>query len=358
MSQPSVWIAVDAMGGDFAPQEIVAGALRGSQRYGVGVFLVGKSVAIQAEIDALKQKGHTNGAVFQIIPADEVVEMGEEPVKALRQKKNASIAVTAQLVRQGKAQAMVAAGSTGAAMASATTFIGRIKGIKRPAIAIPMPGLNSPCLMLDAGANAECTSQMLLQFAHMGSLFMESVFRVEKPRVGLLNIGEEPGKGNTLCKETLPLLMEEAGLNVIGNVEGKDIFWSRVDVAVCDGFTGNVALKSAEGIVTMVLHSIKTLFLATLWTQLVGALARPILGKIKKKVHPEEFGGALLLGIDGICVISHGGSTAYAIENAIRVAEDAVRQCVIEKITKRISETRASSDIEEIQVMDGEAHAL
>jgi glycerol-3-phosphate acyltransferase PlsX len=337
MTEPKAWIAIDAMGGDFAPGEIVKGAILGSAKYQVGVLLVGQPKAIQQELDRLD----TQGAFYEIVPAEEVIEMGEEPTKALRQKKDASISVTAHQLRLGKAQGMVAAGSTGAAMAAALSKAGRIKGIKRPAIAIPMPTIKDgrPCLLLDAGANADCQPFHLLQFAHMGNTFMQAVFGIDAPRVGLLNIGSEPGKGNEFSKKTfVSLEQQKSKLNWVGNIEGKDIFWGNADVAVCDGFTGNVALKSAEGIVTMVLQSIKTLFSQNTWTKLVGATARPILRKVKKKVHPEEFGGALLLGIKGICVIAHGGSSAYAIQNAIRVAQEAISQNVLDKMTQVIAE--------------------
>lgn len=327
LKQP-LTIAIDAMGGDHAPTEIVKGALQGVVTYGVKVQLCGPQAVIQAELD----KHSYNPAMVDIIHCDEVIEMHESPATAIRRKKKASVVVTAKQVKQGLADAMVAAGSTGAAMAASLLYIGRIQGIDRPAIAVFLPSLTKPTLLLDAGANADCIPEMLLQFAHMGSVFMESVYGIAKPTVGILNIGEELGKGNSLANAAFHLIEHSAGLHFIGNIEGNDLFKGNCDVAVCDGFVGNVALKSAEGVSRMLLQSIKGELTQSIKAKAGGLLAKSALKKAKAKVDPHEYGGALLLGINGICVIGHGSSDAYAIQNAIRVAKQAVETHVLSKI--------------------------
>jgi phosphate acyltransferase len=333
-NEKSISIAVDAMGGDFAPLETVKGAVEGARRYGVRVLLVGQRVAIEAEL----AKYDTTGLDIEIVEADETIDMGESPVTALRKKKNASIAVAARQVRQGVAQGMVAAGSTGAAMTAALFNIGRIHGIDRPAIAVVLPCYESPCLLIDGGANADCPPDILLQFARMGSVYMEAAYKVVKPRVGLLNIGTEPGKGNLFSKDVYDLLTQEAeasvsgDLNFVGNVEGRHLFLGGCDVAVSDGFTGNVAIKSAEGVLSLFGKWLKEELMVSPWFKLVGLAVRPAIAKVKKKLDHEELGGALLLGIQGVCVIAHGGSSANAIQNAIRVAKQGVEQDVVAKI--------------------------
>ena len=322
-------IAVDAMGGDFAPKEIIRGALDGSRRYGVKVLLVGPTEAIEHELAS----ANTRGAVFEIIDAPDVIGMGESPATAIRRKKNASIVVAARLVKERTADAMTAAGSTGAAMAAALLYIGRIPGIDRPAIGVVLPSSAANTLLLDAGANADCIPEMLLQFGQMGSVFMQNVYGVSHPRVGILNIGEELGKGNSMVNAAFELLKHEPHLNFIGNVEGNDLFKGTCDVAVCDGFVGNVALKSAEGLGKMLMHTLKKEFTSNLKSQAGALLAQGALRRSKAKVDPSEHGGALLLGINGICVIGHGSSDAYAVENAIRVAKQAVDSDVLRKMT-------------------------
>jgi glycerol-3-phosphate acyltransferase PlsX len=329
-----IWIAVDAMGGDHAPQELVKGAILGAREYGVGVQLVGQPEAIEPH---LKQY-NVSGLSVQIVQATEVIGMDESPATAFRKKKDASIIVTAKQVKKGEAQAMVAAGSTGAAMASALFNLGRIDGVDRPAIGVVLPSVAAPCLLLDAGANADCLPEMLPQFARMGSVFMQNVYNVETPRVGLLNIGEEAGKGNSFVNAAFKLLEQDSQIHFIGNVEGRDMFMGHVDVTVCDGFTGNVALKSAEGVAMMMNRFLKDALSETLTTKLGALLAKSAFQQVKKRVDHEEFGGALLLGLQGICVIAHGGSSANAVKNAIRVAKEAVDKDVLSKISDRIRE--------------------
>jgi phosphate acyltransferase len=334
MANHPIRIAVDAMGGDYAPQEIVSGALQGAREYGVAVLLVGPPALIEQEV----KKHDTQGIDYEIIPASEVIEMGESPAVGLRKKKDASIIVTAKCIKKGEAQGMVAAGSTGAAMASALLYIGRIEGVDRPAIGVLLPSFSGSCLLIDAGANADCTPEMLVQFAVMGNIYMHTVRNIKKPRVGLLNIGEEQSKGNAFAHTAFQLLEKDARFHFIGNVEGKELFMDGADVAVTDGFTGNVALKSAEGVMKMFGNTLKAEMKRSVRTKMGYLLAEPAIKASIKKVDPEEVGGSLLLGIKGICVISHGGSKSRGIKNAVRVAKEAVIADVLGKISNQIRE--------------------
>lgn len=333
MSKP-IRIAVDAMGGDYAPCEIVKGAVLGARQYGVAIQLVGLPDVVQAEL----AKHDASGLDIQVVPCSEVIEMGESPASGLRKKKDASIIVTAKCVRNGESQGMVAAGSTGAAMASALLYIGRIDGVDRPAIGVLLPSFAERCLLIDAGANADCVPEMLIQFARMGSIYMQNVHGVAEPRVGLLNIGEEQGKGNTFANAAFSLLEQETQIKFIGNVEGKELFMGAVDVAVCDGFTGNVALKSAEGVLKMFGQILKSEFKKSPLAKVGYVLSKSAFENSLRYVDPEESGGALLLGIKGICIISHGGSKALGVKNAVRVAKEAVEADVLGKISSKIQE--------------------
>jgi glycerol-3-phosphate acyltransferase PlsX len=334
MANLPIRIAIDAMGGDFAPREIVAGSLLGAREYGVEILLVGQPEAIEAEL----RQHDTQGVSYRIVPASEVIEMGESPATGLRKKKDASIIVTAKCVKNGEAQGMVAAGSTGAAMGAATLYVGRIEGIDRPAIGVFLPSSGARCLLIDAGANADCTPEMLVQFAVMGNIYMANVHNVVKPRIALLNIGEEDGKGNTFAHTAFDLLSRDPRIHFAGNVEGKEIFNGGADVAVTDGFTGNVALKSAEGVMKMFSTILKKEMKRSLFTLAGGALMKPAFDAAKKPADPEEVGGSLLFGIKGVCVISHGGSHALGIKNAIRVAKEAIVADVLGKISSQIRE--------------------
>ncbi len=323
-------VAVDAMGGDRAPEEIVAGARQAAEA-GYPVLLVGDP----------ERMGDTGD--LPVLAASEVIEMHDDPARSVRTKKDSSLIRAAEAVRDGRACAMVSAGNTGATMASALFRMGRVKGVARPAIAtvIPVPG-GSPTILLDAGANAECTAAWLVQFAQMGSVLSRLRFGVDNPRVGLLSIGEEPGKGNPLAKEAHALLAAgQAGpsVNFIGNVEGRDVMSDAADVVVTDGFTGNVVLKTLEG-------SMKVAFAAVL--KALGAESVPkeasdaVLGELlplAAEMDPETYGGAVLLGVDGVCIISHGSSSARAVLNAVGVASRAVREGLVEQLRTAIAAT-------------------
>ena len=340
-------IAIDAMGGDYAPRATIEGAVWAAHDYNVAIELVGKEDVIEEELQRIEREGikQNRAGLFQhkikvdlskldikITQATEVIEMGEAPGQAIRKKKKSSIVLAVDAVATGSSQAVVAAGSTGAAMASSLFGLGRLPGIARPAIAATLPTMKKPVVLIDAGANSECTPEMLAQFAIMGATFSKSVLGIEEPRIGVLNIGEEASKGNSLALGTYKML-EEMGdrINFIGNVEGKELFLGDCHVVVCDGFVGNVALKVVEGSASMLFKLIQHEFKQDI---IVGLLAKPFMKRIYKKINYEEFGGALLLGVKGITVISHGRSTAYAIKNAVRVAKEAVESGVNKKISE------------------------
>ncbi len=343
-------IAIDAMGGDYAPAAIVDGAVWAALDYHVPIELVGKEDEIKAELDRIAKKGinSNRGGYFKhkikvnldeldikITNANEVIEMGEAVGQAIRKKKNSSIVLAVEAVSKGSSDAVVAAGSTGAAMAASLFGLGRLTGIERPAIALTLPTVKRPFMLLDAGANSSSTPEMLYQFALMGTTFVKHVYGYENPKVGVLNIGEEAGKGNELVQTAYKLLEEnQDGMNFIGNIEGKEIFKGACDVVVCEGFVGNVALKTVEGSSSMLFEMIKQEFGANIISKIIGLIAKPFMKRIYKRINYEEFGGALLLGIKGITVIAHGRSTSYAIKNAVRVAKEAVETGVNKKITE------------------------
>ena len=344
-------IAVDAMGGDHAPYEIVAGAIWAAKDYNVGIELVGKEDEIQKVLDDIKAKGFLSDCGkagrlrrirvdyteldIKITQASEVIEMGEAVGPAIRKKKDSSIVKSVAAVASGSSDAVVAAGSTGAAMASSLFGLGRLPGIDRPAIAATLPTMDKPIVVIDAGANSNSTPEMLHQFAVMGTTFSKNVLGIENPRVGVMNIGEEEGKGNELAKATFKLLEEcKDRLNFVGNIEGKALYANVCDVVVCDGFVGNVALKVTEGTGAVLFKMIKQEFKSDFIGMILGWLAKPFFRRIYSRINYEEFGGALLLGVKGITIISHGRSKAYAIKNAVRVAKEAVETGVNEKIAK------------------------
>ena len=343
-------IAIDAMGGDHAPHEIVAGAVWAASEYNVPIELVGKQDQIERELEKIKRFGikckipnvpysrirvDIDKLDIKITHAAEVIEMGEAPGQAIRKKKKSSIVLAVDAVATGSSQAVVAAGSTGAAMAASLFGLGRLPGIERPAIATTLPTMKKPVILIDAGANSNCTPQMLLQFAIMGASFVRGIWGNENPRIGILNIGEEAGKGNELAQSAYKLFEDNQDkINFIGNIEGKELFLGNCDVVVCDGFVGNVALKSIEGSSSMLFQMIKQEFKKDFFSMVIGMLAKPAMKRIFKRINYEEFGGALLLGVKGITVISHGASKAYAIKNAVRVAKEAVET----EVNKKISE--------------------
>ncbi|HEY9603919.1 MAG TPA: phosphate acyltransferase PlsX [Allocoleopsis sp.] len=322
-------IAVDAMGGDHAPAEIVAGAIRAKAELDVEVLLVGDPQAIESSL-----KQHTSLSDIEIIPADGVVEMHEEPLVSLRRKPKASINVAMDLVKQQRADAVVSAGHSGAAMAAALLRLGRLKGIDRPAIGAVFPTMiaGKPVLVLDVGANVDCRPKYLEQFAVMGSIYSQYVLGMDAPKVGLLNIGEESTKGNDAAVRAHQLLQENPRITFIGNAEGRDVLSGQFDVIVCDGFVGNVLLKFAEAVGEIMLQILREELPQGLSGLLGTALLKPNLKRIKQRVDHAEHGGGLLLGVAGICIISHGSSQAPSIFNAIRLAKDAIDNQVLERI--------------------------
>jgi len=348
-------IAIDAMGGDHAPFEIVAGAVWGASEYNVPIELVGNQDRIEQCLEIIQQEGflsdcgkagrkkrirvNVKNLDIKITHASEVIEMGEAPGQAIRKKKNSSIVLAVNSVATGSSDALVAAGSTGAAMASSLFGLGRISGIDRPAIAVTLPTMNKPIVVIDGGANSNCTPQMLKQFAIMGRIFARNILGIDNPRVGVLNIGEEAGKGNELAQSTYNLLEEEKErFNFMGNVEGREILFNFCDVVVCDGFAGNVVLKVVEGTAALLFKMIKNEFKSNgLCGGFIGLLAKPFLRKIYQRINYEEFGGCLLLGVKGITVISHGRSKAYAIKRAVKVAKEAVETQINSHIAESIA---------------------
>ncbi len=310
MPRPSLPVAVDAMGGDRAPAEIVAGARKAAEE-GISVLLVGVPELV----------GDSGG--LPLLACSEVIGMDEDPAQAVRRKKDSSLVRAAELVRNGAASAMVSAGNTGATMASALLRMGRLPGVVRPCIATPLPRLGrEPAVLVDAGANAECTSAMLVQFAQMGAAYSAARYGADDPSVALLSIGEEPGKGTPLVKETHRLLAGGAGVRFVGNVEGRDLLPCPADVVVTDGFTGNVTLKALEGSLRFIVQTLFGVFSTDEQTRAASEVLLPHLLPIASALDPENTGGAMLLGVDGICVISHGSSSATAVHNAVRVAHD------------------------------------
>ncbi len=320
-------VAVDAMGGDHAPDAIVAGARTAAER-GTPVALVGPpDLGDRVDLGGLP-----------LIEAGEVIEMDEDGGRAIRRKKDSTLVRAAEAVRDGNASAMVSAGNTGATMASALLRMGRIPGVNRPAIATPIPVLGgSPTVLLDAGANAEVQAEWLVQFAQLGSIFAKHRFGVDAPKVGLLSIGEEPGKGDSLRKETYSLLLEQGdAINFVGNVEGRDVMADTADVVVTDGFTGNVVLKTLEGGMRTVIRGLLEAFGSDERYRPHAEALMPALMPVYETLDPETYGGAMLLGVDGVCIISHGSSSERAIVNAIGVARDMVEADVVGEMASAI----------------------
>ena len=317
-------IAIDAMGGDRAPGEIIAAAHAASEQ-GIPVVLVGPP-------------GLEGIGDLPLIEASEVIEMHDDPAQGVRRKKDSTLVRAAEAVRDGRASAMISAGNTGATMASALLRMGRIKGVSRPAIAtpLPVPG-HAPNILLDAGANAEVQPEWLVQFAQMGSVFARHRFGVAEPRVGLLSIGEEPGKGDSLRKQAYELLSVAAGIDFIGNVEGRDMLLKTADVVVTDGFTGNVVLKTLEGAVKVLASEILKAFSAEEQYRPHADALLPALLPLYATMSPDTYGGAMLLGVEGVCIISHGSSSATAMLNGIKVAHDMVQRDVVAELRAAIA---------------------
>jgi glycerol-3-phosphate acyltransferase PlsX len=311
-------IAVDAMGGDNAPHAVVAGAVQAAKEFGVGIILVGIEQVIQEE---LGKHHNTQALPLEIRNATEVVDMLDSPATVFRRKKDSSIRVANELVKSGEAVAVISAGHTGAAMATSLFVLGKLEGIERPAIATIMPTMKGTCIILDVGANVDCKPNHLLQFAIMGEVYSKYLLKNLNPRVGLLSIGEEATKGNELTKEAFKLLTETS-LNFIGNVEGRDVMSGNADVVVCDGFIGNVVLKISEAVAETIGLMIRENIGDNLIRKLGYVMMRPVFRSLKRRIDYAEYGGAPLIGINGISIISHGRSSDRAIKNAIRVAAE------------------------------------
>ncbi|NLI91396.1 MAG: phosphate acyltransferase PlsX [Peptococcaceae bacterium] len=327
-------IAVDAMGGDYAPAEIVKGALKAAAVYpDIHIILVGQKDKIMEHIP-----GQKLGPNLEIHEASEVIAMDEHPAAAIKKKKDASIVVATSLVKEGTADALVSAGSTGAQMAAALLGLGRIKGINRPAIGTVIPTLQAGKLLIDVGANPDAKPVNLLQYGMMGSIYAEMILGIKKPKVALLNIGSEEGKGNELVQEAYELL-KNSSLNFIGNVEGRDIPYGAADVIVCDAFVGNIVLKTIEGMASSLFQLIKEKITANSARKLGALLIKPGLKEIAHTLDYSEYGGAPLLGVNGTSVICHGSSKEKAIFNAIRVAKECVEEKIIDKITAQLEKS-------------------
>jgi glycerol-3-phosphate acyltransferase PlsX len=331
-------IALDAMGGDFAPEQVVAGGVKAHRDLGVEVIFVGVKEKVDA---ALARSGAGKWAVIEDAP--EVIAMDEHPAQAVRAKKASSIVRGIQMVDDGRVGAFVSAGNSGAVMAAALFGLRRVAGVERPAIGAAIPTATGRCFLLDAGANADARPEYLVQFAHMGTIYAERLMGITKPRVGLLSNGEEAGKGNQLVQVTEPLLRAEPGINFTGNIEGNDVFKGKADVIVCDGFTGNVLVKTAEGAAELLFRSIRDAIRGNPIASIGGLLVRGRLQALRARLDWRELGGWPLLGVNGVTVIAHGRSDARAIYNAIRVARDAVDAQVVATIASAVGERTKSS---------------
>lgn len=326
-------IAVDAMGGDHAPRAEVEGALLAVRELGVRVILVGVEATVRQELNRHRHRGMP----VEIANATEVITMTDSPSHAFRRKKDSSLHVAAKMVRDGKADALVTAGNTGAAMTVARFVLGTLPSVDRPALAAAFPNMREKVtIILDVGANVDSKALQIEQFAVMGEIYYRAIWGVKKPRVALLSIGEEEMKGNELTREAAALLKQTA-LNFVGNVEGRDVFRGNVDVIVCDGFIGNVALKISEGLVEHIGGMLKKAIKSSLTSQLGYALSKRAFDSFRKRTDYSEYGGAPLLGVRGITVIGHGRSNPNAIKNAIRVANELCRSRVNEKIEQELS---------------------
>jgi len=330
------------MGGDNAPGEVVLGAIRAARELSMGVYLVGREDAIQAEL----AKHDTSGLDLPIIHTDEVIEMDEHPASSVRKKKKASMTLALQLVRDGSALGAVSAGNSGAMMAASLFTLKRIEGVDRPALGTVFPTRDGVCFVLDVGANTDCKPEYLQQFALMGSIYMERIFSVASPRVGLLANGEEETKGNELVIQTHQLLKAHAetlGINFIGNVEGREIPSGGADVVVCDGFVGNVVLKLSEGLAETLLGMLRTQMTSSLPNKLAAAVLQPGLRKVFRRMDYAEYGGVPLLGINGSAIVAHGRSNAKAIKNALRVARQTSETDVVGAIAGGLAKLQTES---------------
>lgn len=336
-------IALDAMGGDHGPEELIAGALLAAKQADIDVSLVGDEVLLQSHLKSAAPDSQTASRIH-IVHSSQVIEMKDNPVDAIRKKKDSSIMVAFGLVGQGEADAVVSAGNSGATLAAAVRKLGRLKGVSRPGIASFFPTLKKPVVLMDIGANVECRPQHLVQFAIMASAYSR-IHDIDRPRVGILTIGEESGKGNTLVKETYDLL-NDSSLNFIGNVEGRDVYKGDVDVIVCDGFVGNICLKISEGLVDAAMRMLRDEIVKSFPAKIGYLLARPAFRAFKRRVDYSEYGGAPLLGVDGTGIVCHGKSNGVTIKNAILEAAKMVNCNVNQEILSGIAAESAVSQLE------------
>lgn len=333
-------IILDAMGSDNYPDPEIQGAVTAAELFGEEIILVGHQDILRPKLEAL----NTMKLPIVIEHAPDVLEMEDKAVAGATKKPNNSMAVGLKLVKSGRGQVFVSAGNTGGVMFNALRTLGRIKGIQRPGLTTLFPTKKGFCVLLDIGANADCRPEYLLQFALMGSLYAENMLGIANPRVGLISNGEEAGKGNQLTKDTYPLL-QKSGLNFYGNVEGKELFGGEVDVAVTDGFTGNVLLKSSEAVAKLLIDTLRSELKSSLITTIGAALAKPAFKKLRRLMNPEEVGAALLMGIDGLVFVGHGRSNAPAIVSAIRIARSAVAANLLEKLRGNIQKNQAQFEL-------------
>jgi glycerol-3-phosphate acyltransferase PlsX len=335
-------IAVDAMGSDRAPKPEIEGVLLAARHYGVKILLVGPEEQLSRELAGHAPARHLP---IEIVNATEVIGMHEKAASALRTKRDSTLRVGLRLVKEGHAAGFVTAGNTGAAMATAKMVLGVLPGVDRPALATVFPtSAGKAAIMVDVGANVDCKPQNILQFAVMGEIYYRAIFDVKRPSVGLLSIGEEESKGNELTRQSFPLL-KEMPFNFIGNVEGRDLYNGKVDVIVCDGFVGNVALKISEGLVEAVRYLLKESLRSTITSQVGFLLSRKAFVDFKKRLDYTEYGGAPLLGLKGVAIVGHGVSNANAIKNAIRVAKQFAESGINERIEQELTLTRRAAPV-------------
>lgn len=332
-------IAVDGMGGDNAPDSIINGCIEAIEEFeNLNIIITGPEKVIEEKLT----KYNYSKERIKVLDAQEVITNNEHPVMAIRKKKNSSLAKALTLVKNKEADAVISAGSTGALMAGALFIVGRIKGIDRPAIAPILPCKKGPSMLIDCGANAECKPINLMQFAYMGKIYFENILGVNNATVGLINIGAEEEKGNTLTKETYKLL-KDSSLNFVGNVEPRDIPNGDVQVLVCDGFVGNTVLKMYEGVASTIFHTLKEEILSSTRTKIGGLLLKPVFKNFKKKYDYKEYGGAAFLGVKGICIKAHGSSDSRAIKNAIAQAMKFYDNKIINKIKEKIEDEKTQN---------------
>lgn len=335
-------IVLDAMGGDHAPAAVVEGGVLAAREYGIEVVLVGRQEVVQPEL----AKYDTTGLRLPVVHASQVIGMDEHPALVVKTKKDSSMVVGMRMVKEGQADAFVTMGNSGGALAAALFHLGRLRGIKRPALSSVFPTSKGPAFLIDLGANTECKPEFLLQFAIMGSVYAERVLGIKNPRVGIISNGEEEGKGSLLVRDTTPLL-KASGLNFVGNIEGKDLPAGLADVAVTDGFTGNVIVKTSEGVASLILEVLEREIKARPLAMIGALLAKPAFRAVKGVLDYSEYGGGALLGVNGIVIVGHGRSNAKAVKSAVRVAAAAVEGQVLEAIRSGVEAMPVSAGDEE-----------